>query len=83
MLVAVRLGGEDVTLCGSHALMHRRAREQAKSIEELRAAVSNRRTRSERRGVEDRTLGEIDELGLELSAAFSGERRRNSERRSA
>ena len=82
MLVDVRLVGNiDVTLCGSHALMHRRSREQAKSVAELRSILSDRRASRERRGDDDRRLGEIDELGLELTAAFAGERRGIRERR--
>ncbi len=82
MLVEVRLvAGTDVTLCGSHALMHRRSREQAKSVAELRAILRDRRAARERRGDDDPRLGEIDELGLELSAAFAGERRGIRERR--
>jgi hypothetical protein len=81
MLVEMRLGREDVILCGSHALMHRRSREQAKTVAELCALVSDRRGRIERRGDDDRRLGEIDALGIELTAAFAGERRVSRERR--
>lgn len=82
MLVEVKLlGGANVTLCGSHALVHRRAREQARSIAELRAIVGERRTSRDRRGDDDRSLGEIDALGRALTEAFAGERRAASDRR--
>jgi hypothetical protein len=64
----VLLGGAHVTLCGSHALMHRRAMTQARTGTQLRELLGDRRNRSERRT-------EGDELGAALSAAFSGDRR--------
>jgi hypothetical protein len=83
MLVVVRVGADDVTLCGSHALMHRRSRAQATSEGDLRETLGDRRARRERRGDDDRRLGEIDALGMELSAAFAGERRAGRDRRTA
>lgn len=83
MLVMVRIGRDDVTLCGSHALMHRRSRAQAVSAEALPEVLGERRRRHDRRGDRDRRLGEIDALGQELTAAFAGERRGRGERRSA
>jgi hypothetical protein len=83
MLVVIRIGAEDVTLCGSHALMHRRSRERASTEVELRTLFGDRRAKQDRRGDHDRRLGEIDELGAELTAAFAGERRAGRERRSA
>jgi hypothetical protein len=64
----VLMGGARATLCGSHALMHRRAMTQARSGMQLRELLGDRRSRDERR-----TVG--DELGAALSAAFSGDRR--------
>jgi hypothetical protein len=69
----VLAGGSRATLCGSHALMHRRSREQARSASELRELFHDRRGRRERRG-------EADELGAALTAAFNGDRRENSRR---
>jgi hypothetical protein len=66
------LGGARATLCGSHALMHRRSTVQARSIQQLRALLRNKRAGSERReGREDKR----DALGAALSAAFGRERR--------
>jgi hypothetical protein len=61
-------GGVRVTLCGSHALMHRRSPTQASSEAELRRLLRDRRGRRDRR--DDR-----DELGAALNAAFNGDRR--------
>ncbi len=83
MLVMVRIGREDVTLCGSHALMHRRSPAQAGSVDALGAILGERRRTRDRRGDRNRSLGEIDALGEELTAAFAGERRGRGERRSA
>ena len=55
----------------------------AKTVAELHSLLNERRAVRERRGVDDRNLGEIDALGAELSAAFAGERRQRRERRSA
>jgi hypothetical protein len=65
--VALR-GGTRTTLCGSHALMHRRSPVQARSVAELRELLRERRGRRDRR--DDR-----DELGAMLNAAFNGDRR--------
>ncbi|HEY8039761.1 MAG TPA: hypothetical protein VIF15_08215 [Polyangiaceae bacterium] len=68
-LVEVSLrGGAKATLCGSHAVMHRRSTAQATSATELRALLRDRRGRRDRRE-------EGDELGAALTAAFSGNRR--------
>ena len=64
----VLLGGSRATLCGSHALMHRRLPAQARSTAQLRQLLGDRRGRSERRSTGD-------ELGEALAAAFSGDRR--------
>jgi hypothetical protein len=75
-LVEVTLrGGAKATLCGSHALMHRRSTVQARSPRELRELLHDKRARSERR---DETG---DALGLALAAAFAGERRAVERRR--
>lgn len=69
-LVTVELaGGLQVSLCGSHELMHRRAGAAARSVSELRAAFG------ERRETHRRARGEVDELAERLSAAFTAERR--------
>jgi hypothetical protein len=74
-LVNVELaGGGHVTLCGSHALMHRRADVRPASESELRALLRDRRDRPDRR--EDG-----DELGEALAAAFGRERRAADRRR--
>jgi hypothetical protein len=75
-LVSVALaGGAEATLCGSHELMHRRARGRSRTVAELRASFG------ERRSVKRRGDGlEVDELAERLSAAFTTERR-VSERR--
>ena len=64
----VLIGGSRATLCGSHALMHRRSPTQARSAAQLRQLLGDRRDRSERRSTGD-------ELAAALSAAFSGDRR--------
>jgi hypothetical protein len=76
LLPVVLVSGARLTLCGSHELMHRRAGGQARSIEELREALG------ERRSMQRRATGEGDELAERLSAAFTSERR-VAERRSA
>jgi hypothetical protein len=74
-LVDVALvGGHHATLCGSHALMHRRSSAQARSESELRDLLRDRRGRRERRR-------DGDELGAALTAAFSGGRRTTADRR--
>jgi hypothetical protein len=66
-------GGARATLCGSHALMHRRSRSPARTVVELRELLADRRGRRDRR--EDG-----DELGAALTAAFSGSRREGDRR---
>lgn len=76
-LVSVILaGGQRVTLCGTHALMHRRCRATLRTIADLRASLGDRRE-TNRRGI-----GEIDELAERLQAAFTQERRRRERRAS-
>jgi hypothetical protein len=76
-LVDVTLvGGTRATLCGSHALMHRRSPVQASSVAELRKLLRDRRGRRDRRGSHD-------ELGAALEAAFNGDHRRTERRRGA
>ncbi|MCL2447702.1 MAG: hypothetical protein FWD17_02010 [Polyangiaceae bacterium] len=73
-LVDVNLAsGASATLCGSHALMHARARATAQSEADLRNALSDRRGRRDRRR-------DGDELGAALTAAFSGTRRTGERR---
>jgi hypothetical protein len=64
----VLLGGSQVTLCGSHELMHRRSPVHARTESHLREILGDRRERRDRRRVGD-------ELGDALLAAFAGERR--------
>lgn len=74
-LVEVGLvGGARATLCGSHALMHRRSSMDARSEADLKVRLSDRRRRSERRT-------EGDALGQSLSEAFSGDKRAGGQRR--
>jgi hypothetical protein len=72
-----------VVLCGSHAVMRERIAPTSTRIDELRAAMRDRRLPVERRGRVDRSLGEIDELGAGLAAAFAGERRATGVRRAS
>lgn len=82
MLIAVPLSdGTATTLCGSHALMYRRGGAQAASVDALRDDLRNRRASRDRRAQSDRSVGEIDDLGAQLSAAFAGERRGSGDRR--
>jgi hypothetical protein len=69
LLEVALVSGERAMLCGSHALMHRRSKMQARSVLELRELLRDKRGGSDRRG--DST----DALGAALSAAFAGERR--------
>jgi len=69
----VLIGGAKATLCGSHALMHRRSPAQARSSAQLRQMLGDRRGRRDRRL-------EGDELGAALTAAFSGDRRAGDRR---
>ena len=75
-LVMVDLkSGVRVTLCGTHDLMHRRLGGRARTIEELKAALKDRRG-TDRRAYK----GEVDELAARLDAAFMRERRGNERR---
>jgi hypothetical protein len=67
----VLIGGERVTLCGSHELMHRRSPTQARSASQLRGLLGDRRERDDRRA----TGPNGDELAAALAAAFSGDQR--------
>jgi hypothetical protein len=67
----VLIGGSRATLCGSHALMHRRSATQARSTSQLRAMLGERRGRSDRRS----SGRDCDELAAALAAAFSGDQR--------
>jgi hypothetical protein len=73
----VLLGGSRATLCGSHALMHRRSRSVARTERELRTELRDRRAD---RAARDRRGG-ADELGASLVVAFVGERRAADRRR--
>jgi len=64
----VLAGGSRATVCGSHALMHRRSATKAGSEAELRKLLRDRRGRRDRRH-------DGDELGTALTAAFHGDRR--------
>jgi hypothetical protein len=75
LLVVVLLGGTGTTLCGTHALMHRRAPVPATTVAELRRSLRDRRERRDRRQ-------EGDELGAALTAAFHGDKRAADRRRS-
>ena len=78
-LATLRLtGGAQVTVCGTHELMHRRIGGTVRTLEELRAKMKERRKPDERR---ESLPG--DELGNELTAAFAGERRGAGQRRRA
>ena len=77
-LVTVGLtGGAQVTLCGSHDLMHRRAGSPASSLSALRALFADRRGTDRRGGA-----GEVDELAEALNAAFCRDRRSTPRRAS-
>jgi len=75
LVEVVLIGGARVTLCGSHALMHRRSTVQARSPEELRARLGDKRARPDRRDDGD------DALGAVLASAFATERRAVERRR--
>jgi hypothetical protein len=76
LVEVVLVGGARATLCGTHALMHRRATVQGRTPAELRELLRDKRARTERRDDEG------DALGSALAAAFAGERR-SGDRRSA
>lgn len=70
-LVAVELaGGVQVSLCANHELMYLRSDTRAATVEELRAAFTDRRSVDRRAA-----RGEVDELAANLTAAFTTERR--------
>lgn len=66
--------GGRVAVCGSHDLIYRRSGQVARSLDELRAIVRDRRERAARRD-------DGDELGAQLMAAFSPDRRAAGDRR--
>ncbi|HEY2509764.1 MAG TPA: hypothetical protein VGI39_02880 [Polyangiaceae bacterium] len=66
--------GGRVVICGSHDLVYRRSGQIATDVEQLRAIVRDRRERLPRRD-------EGDELGAQLVAAFSPQRRAEVDRR--
>jgi hypothetical protein len=74
-LSTLKLGnGGRVAVCGSHDLIYRRSGRVAFNEEELRVLASDRRRRSVRRD-------QGDELGIQLMAAFSPDRRASGDRR--
>jgi hypothetical protein len=76
-LLEVRLSsGDEVTLCGTHELIHRRSVQKAATRGELVAFF-----RDKRAGRVDRRRGEGDELAMMLHRGFSGERRATDRRR--
>jgi hypothetical protein len=74
LVEVVLRGGARITLCGTHALMHRRSPRQAESEVELRALLRDRRGRRDRRD-------EQDDLGAALNAAFNADKRGADRRR--
>jgi len=74
LAAVVLAGGVKVTLCGSHELMHKRSGAACRSVAELREMFG------ERRAMQRRATGEVDELAASLTAAFTNERR-SSDRR--
>ena len=72
--VALAGAGGQATLCGSHALMHSRARVALQSEAELRELLRDRRG-----GRDRRTVGDV--LGEALIQAFGSERRDGHRRR--
>ena len=74
LVEVVLRGGVRSTLCGSHALMHRRSAVQAATEPELRRLLRDRRGRRDRRD-------DADELGAALNAAFNGDKRGADRRR--
>ena len=74
-LSTVKLGdGARVVVCGSHDLIYRRSGQGARDADDLRMITRDRRQRSVRRDVGD-------ELGAQLVAAFSPDRRASGDRR--
>jgi hypothetical protein len=76
LVLTALAGGERVSVCATHELVHRRSGVAAATIAELRAMLGEKRKRSERR---ESFL--CDELGARLTAGFAGERRTGGERR--
>ena len=75
-LTTTRLStGEIVIICGNHELMYKRSSKAAASRAELRGMLRDRRRSYDRRSLQ------IDELGAQLSEAFSDERRAANDRR--
>ncbi len=69
-------GGTRTVLCGSHELMLRRVGQGARSLEELKVLLADRRKEDRRAcGFE-----EVDELAAALASAFTRERRGNERR---
>ncbi|AKU98651.1 hypothetical protein AKJ09_05315 [Labilithrix luteola] len=76
-LLAVALeGGDSTVLCGTHELMYRRGATSARTVSDLRESFGDRRN-MDRRAV---PAGDFDELALNLTAAFTTERRVNDRR---
>jgi hypothetical protein len=74
-LSTLKLGdGARVVVCGSHDLIYRRSGEVAQDVEQLRVITRDRRERTLRRDGGD-------ELGAQLVAAFSNDRRASNDRR--
>jgi hypothetical protein len=74
MLAVVQLrGGEEATLCGSHALMHARSKADIRTEADLREHFADRRSGTRR--VSNSSAVGGDELAEKLSAAFRRERR--------
>jgi hypothetical protein len=74
-LATLKLGnGGRVVVCGSHDLIYRRCGRVAFNEEELRTLARDRRQRTLRRD-------HGDELGAQLAAAFSPDRRASGDRR--
>ena len=67
--------GELVAVCGKHELMHRRSPHTAKSQTELKTMLLDRRRARDRRGLPK------DELGAQLTEAFSEHQRATFDRR--
>lgn len=71
MLAIVQLrGGNEACLCGSHALMHARSKEDLRTEDDLRNEFADRRS-----GVRRAAASTGDELADKLNAAFRRERR--------
>ncbi len=74
-LSTLKLGdGGRVVVCGTHDLIYRRSGQVAINEEELRMITRDRRQRRHRRD-------DGDELGAQLVAAFSPDRRASGDRR--